>query len=70
MQNAAVTFYLHGNSEDTWLGSNKYATFATPDFMERIFAGFDMIGAFPGVSHGPTHFASYQDTLIFQRASL
>jgi SAM-dependent methyltransferase len=48
--------YLHGNPEDTWLGSNNYATFATPDFIERIFAGFDLVAAFPGTSH-PTDFA-------------
>jgi len=60
--------YLRGKPEDTWLGANNYLAFATPDFMRRIFAGFDLIRAFPGVSHGPTHLAAFQDVLIFRRA--
>jgi len=61
--------HLHGKSEDSWLGSNHYATFATPDFMRRIFAGFDLIGAFPGISQ-PEHLnlMAQQDVLIFRRA--
>jgi SAM-dependent methyltransferase len=61
--------HLHGDPEDTWLGSSNYATFVTPDFMRRIFGGFDLIRASPGISHGPTHhFMRYQDVLIFRRA--
>jgi SAM-dependent methyltransferase len=59
--------HLHRAPQDTWEGSNDYATFASPQFMERIFAGFELVRAFPGVSHGPTHFASYQDVMIFRR---
>jgi SAM-dependent methyltransferase len=52
-------YYVHG--------SNPEATFATIDFMQRIFAGFDLLQTFPGISHGPTPLAAYQDILIFRR---
>jgi SAM-dependent methyltransferase len=60
--------HLHGTPEDTWEGSNNYATFATPEFMRRIFVGFDLLKAYPGISHGPNHFAAYQDILICRRS--
>jgi SAM-dependent methyltransferase len=59
--------HLHGSPEDTWLGSNQYATFVTSDFMSRIFVGFHLMRAFPGLSHGPTDLAAHQDVLIFRR---
>jgi len=61
--------HLHGKPEDTWQGSNAYATFATPEFMRRIFAGFDLLKVYPGVSHPPNAFVSYQDILIFCRTA-
>jgi SAM-dependent methyltransferase len=59
--------HLHGTEDDTWQGSNNYATFASPDFVRRLFAGFEPVACFPGSSHGPTHFQAYQDILIFRR---
>jgi SAM-dependent methyltransferase len=58
--------HLHDVS-NTWEGSNDYATFSTPFFMQRLFTGFDLLAVFPGVSHGPTHLAAHQDALIFRK---
>lgn len=52
---------------ETFLGSNHYATFATPGFMERIFVGFDLLLRHDGETDGPTHFGSHQDILVFRR---
>ena len=56
--------HLHGQASDTFLGSNHYATFFSADFMRRLFAGFEIRRIFPGVSHGPNPFASFQDIMI------
>lgn len=56
--------HLHGKASDTFLGSNNYATFFSSDFMRRMFAGFEIRRIFPGVSHGPNPFASFQDIMI------
>jgi len=60
--------HLHGSAQDTWQGSNLYATFVSSDFLKNLFVGFEVLRIFPGISHGPTHFASYQDTAIFRRS--
>lgn len=59
--------HLHGKSTDTWKGSNNYATFLTSEFIRNLFCGFQVITIYPGVSHGPNPFASFQDILILQR---
>jgi hypothetical protein len=48
-------------------GSNNYATFVSPDFLRRLFIGFDAVAIYPGVSDGPDAFAVFQDTNIFRR---
>ncbi len=60
---------LFVNPEDTWLGSNRYGTFVTASFVERIFVGFDLIRAFPA-PHLPNnvYFMGTHDILIFRRA--
>ncbi|KAA3512592.1 class I SAM-dependent methyltransferase [Agrobacterium vitis] len=61
-------FYVHWHEqradED---GSNDIATFASSDFMLRLFKGFDLIRIFPGVTYGPNAFCADQDTIIFRR---
>ncbi|MGI8568956.1 MAG: class I SAM-dependent methyltransferase [Methylocella sp.] len=69
-------YYVHlfGPASETWEGSNNYAAYVSPDFLRRLFVGFQMIRMFPGVSHGPildswdqvnTTLVAYQD--IFQK---
>jgi SAM-dependent methyltransferase len=60
--------YLHADPDATFKGSNYYATFATIAFMRRIFAGFELLHAHRGETDGPTHFASFQDILVFRRS--
>lgn len=62
--------HLHRPPQETWAGSNDYATFASPEFMRRMFAGFDLIRVVPGVSHGPTPLAAHQDVMIFRRIAV
>lgn len=59
--------HLHGSATDTFDGSNHYATFMTSAFMRQLFAGFEVVRIYPGVSHGPNPFASYQDIAILRR---
>jgi SAM-dependent methyltransferase len=59
--------FLHGKAQETWKGSNSYATFMTPEFAEKLFRGFELIKTFPGTIRGPNPFASYQDISIFRR---
>jgi SAM-dependent methyltransferase len=61
--------HLFANPEDTWLGSNEYGAWVTPDFMRRIFVGFDLMGAFPGASYAHANLMVHHDVLIFRRAS-
>jgi SAM-dependent methyltransferase len=55
-------YYIHAHesTENTFEGSNSYATFVSPDFLKRLFIGFDLIRMFPGVSYR-------QDFSIFRR---
>ena len=59
--------HLYSDPANTWKGSNEYATWFSADFMKRLFIGFDLVKMFPGLSHGPTHFVSYQDVAVFRR---
>lgn len=59
--------HLHGSAEDTFAGSNNYATFMTSAFMRQLFAGFDVLRIYPGISEGPNPFASYQDIAVLRR---
>jgi SAM-dependent methyltransferase len=59
--------HLHGKAEDTWEGSNQYATFMTAEFVTKLFCGFDLVVLYPGISRGPNPFASYQDIAILRR---
>ena len=59
--------HLHGSTSDTFDGSNNYATFMTSAFMRQLFAGFDVLRIYPGISHGPNPFASYQDIAVLRR---
>jgi SAM-dependent methyltransferase len=59
--------HLHGSAEDTFKGSNNYATFMTSAFMRQLFTGFDVLRIYPGVSCGPNPFASYQDIVVLIR---
>jgi SAM-dependent methyltransferase len=53
--------HLHDSPENKFEGSNSYATFVSPDFLKRLFIGFDLIRMFPGVSYR-------QDFAIFRRS--
>ena len=59
--------HLHGSAKDTFAGSNNYATFMTSAFMRQLFAGFDVLRIYPGVSEGPNPFAAYQDIAVLRR---
>jgi SAM-dependent methyltransferase len=59
--------HLHGAAGDTFEGSNNYATFMTSAFFRQLFAGFDILRIYPGVSHGPNPFASFQDIAVLRR---
>lgn len=59
--------FLHGKSEDTFLGSNYYATFMTSRFANRLLSGFRLLKNYPGITRGPNSFASYQDISVYQR---
>jgi SAM-dependent methyltransferase len=61
--------HVHGNEAETWLGSNNYATFLSPEFVFNVFQGFELVKVYPGVSEGPNPFASYQDIVVFRRLS-
>jgi hypothetical protein len=61
--------YLHGTSEQTHLGSNKYATYMKEAFVRTLFEGFEPITIISGETKGPNAFASYQDIAIFRRSS-
>jgi SAM-dependent methyltransferase len=62
-------FYMHQHrpTDMTFAGSNDYATFMTSAFVRSLFVGFEVVRIFPGVSHGPNPFASYQDIAILRR---
>lgn len=59
--------HLHGSASDTFDGSNHYATFMTSAFLRQLFVGFDVLRIYPGISHGPNPFASYQDIAVLRR---
>jgi SAM-dependent methyltransferase len=59
---------LLGSPEDTWEGSNNYGTFVSPDFLRRLFIGFELVRIFPGISFGYNHFSGHQDISIFRRS--
>jgi hypothetical protein len=61
--------YLDGTSEQTHLGSNKYATYMKEEFVRTLFEGFEPITIIFGETKGPNAFASYQDIAIFRRSS-
>jgi SAM-dependent methyltransferase len=74
-------YYVHlfGSASETWEGSNNYAAYVSPDFLRRLFVGFQLIRMYPGVSHGPIiatphqvneAFVAYQDISIFRKLSL
>jgi SAM-dependent methyltransferase len=56
--------HLHVSAEETFEGSNYYATFFSSDFMKRMFSGFEVARIYPGVSHGPNPLASFQDIMV------
>ena len=60
--------HLHGSVDETWEGSNYYATYFTSDFLRNMFSGFDVLRIYPGISHGPTPLVAYQDIMVLQRA--
>jgi hypothetical protein len=55
------------DEEDIWLGHNAYATFTTSSYVRSLFPNFELIKVYPGVSHGPNPFASYQDIALLRR---
>lgn len=61
--------HLHRPANETFHGSNEYATWMTADFVRSLFKGFETVRLFPGVSFGPTHFASHQDVVVLRRIS-
>lgn len=71
-------YYVHlfGTANNTWEGFNNYAAYVSPDFLRRLFVGFQMIQMYPGVSHGPileswgqvnATLVAYQDIAIFRK---
>jgi SAM-dependent methyltransferase len=62
-------FYIHAHRPAvmTYEGSNSYATFMSSAFFRALFVGFEVVRLYPGVSHGPNPFASFQDIAILRR---
>jgi ubiquinone/menaquinone biosynthesis C-methylase UbiE len=60
-------FHLHKAANETFHGSNEYSTWMTAEFIRSLFKGFETAGLFPGLSHGPTHFAAHQDVVVLRR---
>jgi len=61
-------YYVHRHvkENETWEGSNDYATFASSDFMRSLFKGFDLVRIYPGISRS-NPFSSRQDVILFRR---
>jgi SAM-dependent methyltransferase len=61
-----VVVQLHGSAEETFEGSNRYATHMTSDYVKQLFAGFDLLRLRFGSEEGPTHFGAHQDIAVFR----
>ena len=61
--------YLHGKPEDTFPGSNHYATYMSTPFMRSLFKGFEVLYVSHGLTRGPHPLASFQDIAILRRSS-
>jgi hypothetical protein len=59
--------HLHVPPDQTFQGSNEYATFMTAEFVRSLFKGFEPMRLFTGISHGSTHFAAHQDVITLRR---
>ena len=59
--------HIHGRPDQTWLGSNDYATYMDRTFVNDLFTGFERIGLREGQIIGATQFVPFQDTCIFRR---
>jgi SAM-dependent methyltransferase len=58
-----ILYHLFG--EGAAEGSNRYATFMTRGYIERLFDGFKAVRWFSGEQ--PTHFAADQDVIVLLR---
>lgn len=63
-------YYVHKHlpPDQTFLGSNDYATYMTSEFVRSLFKGFQLLRIYPGAC-GPNSFAANQDVAIFRRMS-
>jgi len=59
--------FLHGEEEQTFLGSNYYASFMTTDFVSALFNGFALLHLHQPIKDGTTYFTAGQDIAIFRR---
>ena len=60
--------HKHVHPDQTFLGSNDYATYMTSEFVRSLFKGFQLLRIYPGAS-GPHSFAANHDVAIFRRLS-
>jgi SAM-dependent methyltransferase len=59
--------HIHGRAEDTFEGSNDYATYMTEAYVLELFDAFVPILVRRSTDRGPTHFAAYQDIVVFRK---
>jgi SAM-dependent methyltransferase len=59
--------HLHGKTEDTYEGSNYYATYMTLAFVKALFRDFDLLSLRDSNVEGPCHFGAHQDIAVFRR---
>jgi SAM-dependent methyltransferase len=62
-------YYVHiyGKEDETFEGSNAYATYLSIDFIGSLFKGFELKTVRRAADKGPTHFGAHQDIAIFKR---
>jgi SAM-dependent methyltransferase len=59
--------HLYGKADETFEGSNLYATFLTTEFVRTLFRGFELKALRLAEQSGPSHFAAHQDIAVFRR---
>ena len=59
--------HVHGTPQQTFLGSNDYATYMDSTFVRNLFQNFDLIGERLGLIEGSSPFMSFQDIAILRR---
>jgi SAM-dependent methyltransferase len=67
LEERGIYVHQHDEDRDVWHGHNNYATFMTSLYVRSLFRKFELVKIYPGISHGPNPFASFQDIMILRR---